>query len=67
MIKVGVGTRNSEVISIGVGEKVVGIGECRYKDVELSRGYTCALRDPYPGMKRRGESKVVTATGGSLF
>ena len=57
LINIGVETENGEVISIGVGEKVVGLG----------RGYTCALRDPYPGMKRRGESKVVSATGGSLF
>ena len=29
--------------------------------------YTCALRDPYPAMKRGGEGKVVSATGCSLF
>jgi len=34
LINVGVGTGNSEVISIGAGEKIVGLGECGDKDVE---------------------------------
>ena len=34
LINVGVGTRNSEVICIGIGEKVVGLRECGGKEVE---------------------------------
>jgi len=34
LINIGVGTGNSEVISIGVGEKVVGLEECEGKEVE---------------------------------
>ena len=34
LINVGDGTGNSEVINIGVGEKVVGLGECGGKEVE---------------------------------
>ena len=48
-------------------EKVIGLGECGGKEVELGRGYTCALRDPYPGMKRRVEGTVVSANGCSPF
>ena len=50
LINVGVGTGNSEVIYIGVGEKVVGLSECGGKEVDKSRGYTSALRDPYSAM-----------------
>ena len=59
---------------IGFGEKVVGLGEGGDKEVEKDRGYTCALRNwhklyiqLYPGMKREGEGKVVSATGYSAF
>ena len=48
---VGVGTGNSEVVCIGVGEKVEG------------RGYANTLRDLYSSMKWRGEGKVVSAAG----
>ena len=34
LINVGVGTGNSEVISIGVDEKVVGLGGCGDKELE---------------------------------
>ena len=34
LINVGVGTGKSEVIGIGVGEKVVGFGECGDKELE---------------------------------
>ena len=34
LINVEVGTGNSEVISIGDGEKVVGLEECGDKEVE---------------------------------
>ena len=34
LINVGVGSGNSEVISIGVGEKVVGLGECGGEEVK---------------------------------
>ena len=34
LINVGVGTGNSEVTSIGVGEKVVGLRKCGSKEVE---------------------------------
>ena len=54
LINVGVGTRNNEVISIGAVEKIIGLGECGDKEVEWRRGYTCALKVPYPGMKRGG-------------
>ena len=67
LINVGVVTGNSEVIGIGVGEKVVELRECGDKEVEKGRGYKFALRDPYPGIKRWGEGKVLSATGGSPF
>ena len=34
LINVGVGKGNSEVISMGVGEKVFGLGDCGGKAVE---------------------------------
>ena len=34
LINVAVGTENSEVISIGVGEKGIRFGECGDKEVE---------------------------------
>ena len=40
LINVGVQTGNSEVISIGAGEKIVGLGEYGDKEVEWGRGYT---------------------------
>ena len=67
LINAGVGTGNSEVISIGASEKIIGMGEFGDKEVELVMGYTCALRDTYPGMKREGEGKFVSATGCSTF
>ena len=67
LISDGVGTGNSEVISIGVGEKIVVLGDCGDKKVEYGRGYTCAPRDPYPGMKRGVKGKIVSATGCSPF
>ena len=33
-MNVGVGTGNSEVISMGAGEKIFGLGEGRDKEVE---------------------------------
>ena len=52
LINVGIG--NGEVISIGVVRK-----SSDWKNVETKKfnsvgdiHYTCALRDPYPGMKR---------------
>ena len=41
-------------MSIGVGEKV----ECGGKEVKQGRGYTSALRDPIPGMKREERVKL---------
>ena len=52
---VGVGTGNSEVICIGVGQKVVGLGECGGKVVE------------YSSMKGGGEGKVVSAASCTPF
>ena len=49
-IAVGTETGNSEVIRIGVSEKVVGSRECGGKEVEYGRGKVV-------------EGKVVTATG----
>ena len=43
---VGVGTGNSEIIGIGVVEKVDGLGKCGSKEVEQGKGYTRALRNP---------------------
>ena len=40
LINVGVGTGNSEFISIGIGEKVIGLGECGDKEVEQGKVYT---------------------------
>jgi len=34
LVNVGIEIGNSEVICIGVGEKVVGLGECGGKEVE---------------------------------
>ena len=53
LINVGVGTGNSEVISIGVEEKLVGLGECIHSPIYIPpyRGYTFTLRDPYPDRK----------------
>ena len=51
----------SEVICIGVVEKVVGLGECGGKEVEQGRRYADALSHPYPGMKGEGEGKVISS------
>ena len=64
LINVGVGTGNSEFINIGVGEKVVGLGEYGDKEVEKS---SSDLKHSHPDMKSGGEGEVVTATGGSPF
>ena len=61
---IGVGTGNSEVISVRIGEKIVGLGNAETK--KLNRVwdiYTCTLRNPYPDMKRGGEGEVVSVTG----
>ena len=51
------------MICRGVDEKVVRLGECGGKEVERSRGYTSALRDPYSSVKEEGDGKVVSAAG----
>ena len=43
---VRVGTGIHEIIYTGAGEQFVGLGVCGNKEVEQSRGYTRALRDP---------------------
>ena len=57
LINVGVGTGNSEVTSIGAGEKVDGLGECGGKEVEYVGyiHYTGALRNTYSSMNGVGE------------
>ena len=40
LINVGVGTENGEVICIGVGYMVVGLGECGDEIVQYGKGYT---------------------------
>ena len=50
-------TGNSEVTSIGAGEKVDGLGECGGKEVEYVGyiHYTGALRNTYSSMNGVGE------------
>ena len=67
LINVEVGTSNSEVICIGVGEKVVGLRECGDKEFKLGRAYASALKDPYSIMKRGRDGKVVSAVGCTPF
>ena len=51
---VGVETRNNEVIYIGVGEKVVRLGECGGKKIEKGREYTSSLGVPIAWHERKG-------------
>ena len=60
LTNVGVETGNSEIICIGIGEKVVGTGgNVEVKKLKRVRGYTSALRGPYSSMKEEGEGKVI--------
>ena len=53
MIYIGIGKRNSEVISIRAGEKIVGLGECGDKDVEQGRGTNMCLEGLLPWNEKR--------------
>ena len=52
LINVRVGTGNSEVISMRVGEMVVGLGEFGNKEVLI--GIYLSLEGLLPGHERRG-------------
>ena len=60
LINIGVGTRNSVIICIEVGEKVVRLGNVDAN--KLNR-----IEDKHPGLKREGEGKVVLAAGCPSF